>query len=429
MKVKEVHIAPMTVGGEFHIGKVMEVVAADTFARWHLGSRSITPISLVHDSWNTYGQSQIVFKQRNTLIDSYQQSKDALRLLPSADLHINRENRLLQVGTRQEFRDDDPGNAAFINDALRQLKKRGFVIPGIVNGEPGLYLDIDELLRVIDVHEILDNVTIYPSRYTNAFSRTLDATNKSSYLGKIPITKSSANGLIVQEDLLSGDDYYIDPRFSPKKDEISHEDKKTCVSPLIILGLLPYIRRQKNTESNVDFMTNGVGSALRFNLLSILVNAAIDPDLPYNNLHLFGRMDLPGISDQELLTNKGNGLKTRFIVFDQLSSERKIVHEAFAHNDDESNIIVPEFDILKKKVSFLRDVLSSSPEQIVEISANEMRYLESIGVAQAMREMHFAKAFKIIKKEITARVKQINQGVSHNDQTLLKMVDIFLPGI
>jgi len=53
--MKEVHIGPMAVEGNFHTGKIMGVVAADVYTRWQLFTNPTLDISVVHDSWNTYG--------------------------------------------------------------------------------------------------------------------------------------------------------------------------------------------------------------------------------------------------------------------------------------------------------------------------------------------------------------------------------------
>src|SRR3989344_2522229 len=108
--MKEIHIAPLTVEGKFHLGRVMEVVTADVYTRWQLAIQPSTAnnMAFVHDSWNTYisERRSLTLEQREGLINSYKKSKERLNVLPSQDLRV--ENGVLTTQSEQEFRDDDP---------------------------------------------------------------------------------------------------------------------------------------------------------------------------------------------------------------------------------------------------------------------------------------------------------------------------------
>lgn len=432
--MKEVHIAPMTVEGNFHTGKVVEVVAADLYTRWQLFIQSTNNIAVVHDSWNTYGpeRSRAAFDQREELIRSYKQAKSSLRLLPSADLQV--ENGILSSLTNQEFRDDNPENVVIVNTALRYLKDQGLLITGIIEGKKGLYLNLDRLLEVRPLLDALNNTQIFPTRYHASFRRSLDKNNKSSYLGKIPITKRRTFGLSVADDLLEGDSYYIDPRFSPAKPEgnTQTDEYKICVAPLIILGLLPYIRSQRiHDQREVDFISNGVGSSIRFNLVSLLLNKSLGIDQPYRNIHLFGILDVDEPTDPHVLASKDWAMKIRYVIFDQLSADHKTVKNTFAHlNQETGKLEVLEFDAFIKKFFHVKHVADYKPQSdFPELTVEEKKYLRDLGVTEAMNQLDYAKAFRKLKDELAKRAKQITQGVSSTDTVLLRIINLFFPNL
>lgn len=431
--MKEVHIAPMTVEGNFHTGKVMEVVTADLYARWQLFTQSTNNIAIVHDSWNTYGpeRSKEAFDQREELIAFYKRAKNSLRLLPSADLQV--ESGKLSSLANQEFRDDDPENVIIVNTALRYLKNQGLLITGIIEGEKGLYLDLDRLLEAHPFLDILNSIHIFPTRYNASFIKSLDKNNKSSYLGKIPITKKRMFGLPVTEDLIEGDFYYDDPRFSPTKPlERQTDEHKICVAPLIVLGLLPYIRSQRlSNQREVDFISNGVGSSIRFNLISILLNRSLGIDQPYKNIHLFGRMDIDEPTDPQVLASKDWAMKIRYVIFDQLSADHKTINSAFAHvNQETGKFEVPEFDAFIKRFFHVKHLANYKLESdFPELTFGEKKYLGYLGVTETMNQLDYVKAFRKLKDELAKRAKQIMQGVSPTDAVLLRTINLFFPNL
>lgn len=432
--MKEVHIAPMTVEGNFHTGKIIEVVAADLYTRWQLFTQSTNNIAVVHDSWNTYGpeRSKAAFDHREELITFYKRAKSSLRLLSSADLQV--ENGMLSSLANQEFRDDDPENVVIVNTALRYLKDQGTLITGIIEGDKGLYLDLDRLLEVHPLLDVLNNTQIFPTRYHSSFRRALDKNNKSSYLGKIPVTKKRMFGLPVAEDLLEGDSFYNDPRFSSAKpvESTQTDEYKICVAPLIILGLLPYIRSQRlSDQREVDFISNGVGSSIRFNLVSILLNKSLGIDQPYRNIHLFGMLDVDEPTDPQVLASKDWAMKIRYVIFDQLSVDHKTVKNTFAHlNQETGKLEVLEFDAFIKRFFHVKHVADCKPKSdFPELTVEEKKYLRDLGVTETMNQLDYAKAFRKLKDELAKRAKQITQGVSSTDSVLLRTINLFFPNL
>lgn len=432
--MKEVHIAPMTVEGDFHTGKIMEVVAADLHTRWQLFTHSTNNITVVHDSWNTYGpeRSRTAFDEREELIRSYKKLKSSLRLLPSADLQV--ENGILSSLANQEFRDDDPENVVIVNTALRYLKDQGTLITGIIERDKGLYLDLDRLLEVHPLLDALNNTQIFPTRYHASFRRSLDKNNKSNYLGKRPVTKKRMFGLPVAEDLLEGDSYYNDPRFSSAKpvESTQTDEYKICVAPLIILGLLPYIRSQRlSDQREVDFISNGVGSSIRFNLVSILLNKSLGIDQPYKNIHLFGRLDVDEPTDPQVLASKDWAMKIRYVIFDQLSADHKTVKNTFTHlNQETGKLEVLEFGAFIKRFFHVKHVADYKPQSdFPELTVEEKKYLRDLGVTETMNQLDYAKTFRKLKDELAKRAKQITQGVSSTDPVLLRTINLFFPNL
>lgn len=432
--MKEVYIAPMTIEGKFHMGRITEVIAADTHTRWQLFTKTTNKIAVVHDSWNTYGpeRSKEAYEQREDLITLNKQAKGLLGLLPSADLQV--KNGKLSSLTPQEFRDDDPKNIGIVNDALQSLKEKGAVITGIIEGEKGLYLHIDKVLEATNIQQTLEETQIFPPTFKARFKKTLDPTNESNYLGKIPLTKKRSYGLPVDPELLEGRSYHTDQRFSATKSsgDKTDIDYQTCVSPLVVLGLMPYIRNQQSSEEREpDFISNGVGSSVRFNLVSVLLNKSIGIEESYKNIHLFGKLDVNLPGKEQITLDPEWSSKIRYIIFDQLSADHKPINPEFAHVDMKTGILeVPHYELFKKRVTYVKNKSKFEPgEDFPDLNHEERKYLQDLGITQAMNQLDYAKAFRRTKDELVKRSKHINQSISSNDYILIKMVNLFLPNI
>lgn len=422
--MRETHIAPVTVEGKFHIGRIMEVVTADLYTRWQLFTRAANNITVVHDSWNTYGREQpnITIKQKEELITSYKETKDNLQLLPSGDLNV--DDGKINLSSTQEFRDDNPNNIQIVNMALRYLKEQDLVITGIIDGQRGLYLDIDKVMATQPIDETIDNIQIFPNQFGERFKKSLNKDNKSSYLGKIPITKERVSGLPVDKNLLEGESYYTDQRFSPKKmpENDSTSKYKICVSPLVILSLLPYIRtEEQSVKREIDFISNGVGSSLRFNLVSILLNKSLQIEQPYKNIFMFGKLDIPQLITDDIVTNLDLARRVRFTIFDQLSTEHKVINESFPQTESAFNAFEQRLSYLKRMTNF------DSSDNLSILDSEGEKYLSNLGIITAMNHLEYVKAFKKLQFELAKRSKQISQGVSGNDTVLIKTIELFIP--
>lgn len=428
----EAHVSPMAIGAPFHSGMIARVVCADLHVRWQFLTQQKNNNTLVHDSWNTFApeSAKEAFFQKDTLIDEKLRRKSRLALLPSGDLEM--KTGKIDSLSHQEFRDDDPLIPLIVDAALHYLKEQGIVINGIVDGEKGLFLDLDRIHETNPLEETIKSTQIFPRRYKEDFLGRLDNNNESNYSGKIPLTRRRTFGIPVDERLFDGDSLYYDGRFSPAKQtkNTPQGNYNVCVAPLIVLALLPYIRSQYDSEvRTIGFISNGVASSVRFNLVSILLNSALGIEQPYENIHLFNKLKFDQSFVETFETDPNWGKKMRYIVYDQLSADYKEVSDDIAKMDQNTGMLdVPGYAMFRKKSYLLQKNLpQDSVDSFDKLHERDKAYLTEIGITDAMYELNFVKAFRKLRGELYKRLNLIRQGVSQNDYTLLKVLNVFFP--
>lgn len=417
----EIHVGPMSIAGPFHMGKAAEIIVSDIAARLSLQARG-NKNTYMRSSWNTYVDERFTV-DKESAIAHLSRTVNRLSPLPSARLFSDDRGNI-NVKEPVTFRDDDPTFASLVIDAMFRLKSKNIIIPGIVQGQAGLYFDIDAVDMNL-VFEQLSETRTFPSNLKIFFERTLDPSNKSAYRGKIPVTKIRKNGIQLPSELLKGNSLHFDERFSPEPN--GTKEGKMCISPLTALALVPYARFA-SAEGKVSFLTVGQASSVRYVLMSVLMSSVLDIP-PIEQMHLFGKIKGLQPDDQTLMKDTEWGTKVRYVLLDHLSSwDRDIPEDYFFIR--ENKLYIPSYGNFRNRLNRIADVLlRQDVNSSGFLTAQDMDNLRREGIFNLLMQMDYGAAFQKMKGLIYKRSKDIKQGISPVDSTLIKLALLFFPDI
>lgn len=440
--IAEVHTAPFSLTERVNSGKLFSLCYMDTWVRYLFATHQHKQINLISDTWNYWGYGSD--KNPETVRTSNQKLITSLGFLPSANLSFS--SGQVDIGHELHFCDYDPEINSIITEAFIELNNSGYLTPGVINDNPGLYLNVEKVLDTIDFESIVQEIRVFPYRIKSNFYQATDPNNTRNQRGILPLTRFGTSGIPLQADLfdLESSKLYYDARFSPKhegEDSISKPadkgETKLRVAPLVALNLLPFIRKQINDKSYIDFITFGTASALRFGYMSVLISAALGLDKPYEHLHTYQKLTAQAVSLSEstIIKQQDGFQKIRYLLFTQMTGDAKVIPEQIASIDNAGILSCREYDIFIKKIqkiaSYCRqnNYTGFDDTGIPNFTEDEIEYLEQIHFLNKMEETDFSSAFRNLKEIIFKRTKEIQNGVNIHDATLIKTVKLFLPHI